>query len=327
MKGPEGYELLPQSYTGSHWRDEEKILTLQHGRTLAYTSVGDPDSQTVILSFHGGMSIGFVRTQDLAPTLVAKKVHFVALTLPGWGSTSSPRGQTSYASCVISDVVALLNHLYSDTTKLRIYVAGLVFGAFAAQILYHAPFDQFPLGRQIVAMFLRHPCSPKQYNLVEPSAVVTTSAPRAVFWYLELLMRFRLRSVDSAEHWIRKGSSKLSAAHKEKYVRWLADRGYTEAEYTRDLAERTVYSVSKTWQGLRMTREVMKWEWGTFDPASLDKEHASRPILIVSPRGSRMTQFLVESYKNVQAVYCNTVLDMSMWNSDGFWSKLLDNTE
>ncbi len=136
----------------------EKHLTLSDGRRLAYADIGDPTSSLVIVLYHGVFGVG--RAVRLSPALRELGVHFIAPTLPGWG-TSDPRPKDlPYPTCVTSDFTALINYLHPNDDNLRIYISGGSFGTVPAQIIYGASFDVFPLGRNIVGCLILSPFSP-----------------------------------------------------------------------------------------------------------------------------------------------------------------------
>ena len=132
--------------------DAEKLLALPDGRTLAYEHTGPPTGPSVIIFFSGTLSVGSASPARHHPALAS--AHYIAPTLPGYGNTSPPSKGVTYAATIAGDMRALLNDLYPDQGPVNLYIAGGSFGTVAAQMLYGAPFDTFPQGRNIRKMLL-----------------------------------------------------------------------------------------------------------------------------------------------------------------------------
>ncbi|KAF8441512.1 hypothetical protein L210DRAFT_3537393 [Boletus edulis BED1] len=96
---------------------KEHMLALQGGRTpLQETHPARPFSSTSIAPSRVGEASSVSRTKD---------THCIYPTLPGWGNTSPPLPSTSYVDCLMSDMTALLDHLYPERGRdIKLYVAG-----------------------------------------------------------------------------------------------------------------------------------------------------------------------------------------------------------
>ena len=134
------------------------LLTLDSDRVVAYDQDGDPRSNRVLLFFAGIFTIGSIKHSF--PVVKDQGLHHIAVTLPGWGDASPVPSSSTFAETIIGDITALFDHLYADTSNLQIYVVGGSFGSVPAQMIYGAPFDVFPLGRNIAGMMLLAPLSP-----------------------------------------------------------------------------------------------------------------------------------------------------------------------
>jgi len=329
-----GYEPLPQTDLElavtrtnpsklPHWRDKEKYLPRGDGRTLAYADDGNPQSSTVVLFFHNAFSVGHVSRLRKSPVLEAKDVHIVAPTLPGWGSTSPHSPSMTHASCLIGDTMALLTHLHPDPTHLKLYIVGIGFGSIPALTLYHSSFELFPLGRHIAAILLRSPVSPAMY--IEPKqrrAPLLMYLTSMIYWGRKLLFKRKMRSIEKAERGARKSINKLNQTDHEEYMQCISRHGMSEEEAVRELVEQSFYSVSKSWEGFRSTR-VLHSVWITTEPATLDEEHTARPILIATHRGRIGTQYLVENYKNIRAMYYRNEVEV-VFSLDEIWDTFLN---
>jgi len=330
-----GYEPLPQTDLElavtetspsklPHWRDKEKYLPRGDGRTLAYADDGNPKSSTVVLFFHHAFSVGHVSRLRKSAVLEAKDVHIVAPTLPGWGSTSPHFPSTTHASCLIGDTMALLTHLHPDSTDLKLYIVGTGFGTIPALVLYHSPFDLFPLGRHIAAILLRSPLSPAMYMQPKqrppPLTMYLTSM---IYWGMKLFMKRTLRSIEKAERGAHKWISQLHQTDREKYMQLISLHGMSEEEVVREIAELRSYSVSKSWEGFQSIRPLHSI-WITTEPATLDEEHTARPILIATQRGRQGIQYLVENYRNIRAMYYRNEAEMVVSKSDEIWDAFLN---
>ncbi|KAH9941069.1 hypothetical protein B0H21DRAFT_555697 [Amylocystis lapponica] len=311
------------------------LLPVCHGRTLAYTQSGNLSSPIVVVQFHSIFSVG--GTKQLNPSMrhihEERGVHLLAPTLPGWGDTSPPLRGTSFAACIIADVTALLEHLHKDVADLKLYLVGSKHGSIPAQILYGAPFDVFPFGRNIAAVLVTHPISPheshKQYTdsfnwitfmmFGAPSHILPSNL---VLRYYMRSLRRKLSTVDGALPLVLHMFGRMSAKEREILLGRMKKQGLTEDQVARQRAEAAVLSVKTSWAGYLAIPSVIRGDWG-FKPAALDKEHAGRPIMVICPKGSIMGQRLIESYENVQAIYCKGKDFAVVRGTSDIWNQFL----
>jgi hypothetical protein len=318
----------------------EKFLTLPDGRTLAYEDSGDASSPLIVLFFHGAFGVGYAPAA-LAPALVQKRAHYIAPTLAGWGNSSPHPSSLSYQAALAADITALITHLHPDTSDLRIYIGGGSFGSVPAQMLYGAPFDAFPLGRNIVQCIICAPSSPYKLHTDYAKAIswqhYMTVGPPARLIPFQLHMRaaawamsIQLSSVDKAEKFIR-GFLFDGAPPEERaaYARWRESRGQVEGELERRMAENVVKSISKTWSGFLEMPDVLHSDWG-FSPKLLDEEHtAERPIYIAASTedelGPDMANWLKANYKNSKLKWIPGKHLSTHFEMDNIFAEMLEN--
>ncbi|KAI0366124.1 hypothetical protein BV20DRAFT_1002877 [Pilatotrama ljubarskyi] len=313
----------------SAYEAKESSLSLPDGRTLAYSHSGPCDSDIFFIWFPGLFSVG--DTSNPAPPIQQRHAQNLSPTLPGWGNTSPPLPGKTFAETVVSDTHALLRHLrprYNPAT-LRIYVAGGSFGTVPTQMVFGAPYDAFPYGRQIAGMMLMAPFSPfreqaeyreglswRDWVSVGPLTQVVPG--RGVQRLVKVLLQGKTRDVPSAEAFLRKEFfGPMNEKERERYAVWRARRGVEEGYFERWMAAGMVKSVSKTWEGFLATADAMHSEWG-FRIRELDEEHASKPVVLALGKEDRsllgMGRWLSESYRNV------TVRELEGGHLAGAWS-------
>ena len=149
----------------------EQLLALPGGRTLAYEHAGNLTSSTVVIFF---LTVGDASRPN--SVLISKGVHFISPTLPGYGNTSPPSHNTTYAATIAHDTTTLLDHLHARASDLSLYIGGGSFGTVAAQMLYGAPFNTFLAGRYVKGLLLISPFPPFR-NDTEKGFVYTRSMP------------------------------------------------------------------------------------------------------------------------------------------------------
>ncbi|KAH9482832.1 hypothetical protein JR316_0004932 [Psilocybe cubensis] len=316
----------------------EKHIKLSDSRILAYSDNGNSSSSCVVIFFHGAFGVG--NATRLQPSLVEADVHFIAPTLPGWG-TSTPRDQTiPYHVSLASDITQLIQHLHPDESNLSIYIAGGSFGTVPAQILYGAPFDIFPLGRNIKGCMVLAPFSPfrlhKDYAKTMTTQNYMAVGPPTQFLPFHILprlssfyMRSKLKTIEDAEAFIRQNLfDNMKTEEKEAFRKWREEHGKQEGEVEREFAENMVRSVAKTWDGYLEIADVIHGDWG-FKPDGLDEERNRRPILIVGSEGDTMApdamaKWLAASYKNAHFRSINGGHLAALFHLDGLWKELLE---
>lgn len=289
------------------------LLTLDSGRVIAYEQDGNPQSDQVLLFFAGIFAIGSIR--HTFPVVKEKGLHHVAFTLPGWGDASPVPPSSTFSETLIGDITALFNHLYTDTSDLKIYVAGGSFGTVPAQIIYGASFDVFPLGRNVAGLMLLAPFSPfrvhkdyaKSLSWRDWISVGPPTRYLPIPSLLTLAMGSKFKSVDSAEQMLRQIMfDKMDEAEKEKFAAHCQKFGTTPDEYVKTWAKESVKSVENGWEGFKQCAVALHSDWGFAFP--LDGEHARGKVLIKVAKGdelgSGMGIYLSQNYANAELITC-----------------------
>ncbi|KAI0347353.1 alpha/beta-hydrolase [Trametopsis cervina] len=266
---------------------QEKSLDLGDGLTLAYEEIGYPSSSEVVIFFHGVLSVGMA--SEIPPAFEARHIHFIAPTLPGWGNSSPvPRG-VEYHDYLYRCIDALLRHLHPDKDDLRLYISGGSFGTVVSQIIYGAPYDKFPYGRQIVAMLLIAPFSPphhhKEFNkslsLSNWIAVGTPAKviPFKLFFRLGIVgLKTKVNTPEAAKKFINDYVFEhMKPNEMQAFVKWKHAKGLKDGEELDTLADGVYRSTRKTWAGLLGVSDVIHSNWGGYNPAQLDEEH-TKPV-------------------------------------------------
>ncbi|KAK0236187.1 Alpha/Beta hydrolase protein [Armillaria nabsnona] len=318
----------------------EKHLTLSDGRRLAYADIGDPTSSLVIVFYHGVFGVG--RAVRLSPALRELGVHFIAPTLPGWG-TSDPRPKDlPYPTCVTSDFTALINHLHPNDDNLRIYISGGSFGTVPAQIIYGASFDVFPLGRNIVGCLILSPFSPFKWdkgytkgmtwpNYISVGPPSQWSPFRIVPRMLAAALSSQMSTVEKAEVLLRKILfDKADETEREAFAKWRTQNGIAEGQLEREFAENARCSISASREGFVETSDDLHCDWG-FCPNQLDEEHSRRPLLIIASTsdelGPDMAKWLVSNYANSKLEWVQGGHIAALYEMDGIWKRFIEEVE
>ena len=289
------------------------LLTLNSGRVVAYEQDGDPQSNSVLLFFAGIFSIGSIRYSF--PIVKEKGLHHIAFTLPGWGDTSPVPPSSTFAQTLIGDITTLFDHLYTDTSNLKIYVAGGSFGSVPAQIIYGAPFDVFPLGRNVAGMMILAPFSPfrvhkdyaKSLSWRDWISVGPLTKYLPITSFISLAMGSKFKSVDSAEQMLRQLLfDKMDETEKEKLEVHCQKLDTTPDEFVKGWAQDSVKSVENGWEGFKQCAVALHSDWGFTLP--LDDEHARGKVLIKvassDELGSGMGKYLAQNYANAELMTC-----------------------
>jgi hypothetical protein len=199
------------------------LLTLDS--IIAYEQDGDPQSHHVLLFFAGIFAIGSIRYTF--PVVKEKGLHHVAFTLPGWGDSSPVPPSSTFARTILGDITALFDHLYTNTSNLKIYVAGGSFGTVPAQIIYGASFDVLPLGRNVAGMMLLASLSPFRVHKNYAKSLSWRDwigvSPLTIYVpipsLLSLVMGSKFGSVESSEQMLRQILfDRMDEAEKEKFT-------------------------------------------------------------------------------------------------------------
>lgn len=151
----------------------EKSLNLPDDRILAYSDIGEPSSSCLVIFFHGVFNVG--SASRLGQALFNKRVHYVAPTLLGWGKSSPRNKGVPYHAALAADITALIEHLHPQDPDLKIYLADGSYGTVPAQILYGAPFNVFPFGKQVLGCMLLAPISPLRLHKGHAKSMTTST--------------------------------------------------------------------------------------------------------------------------------------------------------
>ncbi|TWU72043.1 hypothetical protein ED733_001835 [Metarhizium rileyi] len=292
---------------------EEHILPLPGGRQLAYAHNGPSDARIVVIFFSGVLSVG--TAHDVPEPCRNIGVHWIAPTLAGNGNTSSRDSNVPYHVTLAKDIQALLSHIYPTDAYDQIYVAGGSYGTVPAQMLYGAPYGLFPPGRKIVGCVLLAGFSPfkhhKEYSKSLSWANWFSVGPPTQLVPFRLLQRAfslaissKLKTEDGATEFLRKTLlDMMDDDEKAVYAEWLKRKETTEDDFIIRMARGAV-ACCRNWDGFLEVSDVIHSDWG-FDPARLDEEHATKPVLVVSSDsdhiGGATNDWLVANYKGAIA--------------------------
>ncbi|KAK9761142.1 hypothetical protein K7432_014166 [Basidiobolus ranarum] len=292
---------------------EEHILQLPDGRQLAYAHNGPSDSRTVILFFSGVMSVG--TAHDVPQPCRELGVHWIAPTLAGNGNTSSRDNRVPYHVTLAKDMFALLSHLYPTGAYDQLCVAGGSYGTVHAQMIYGAPYELFPPGRKIVGCVLLAGFSPFKYHKNHAKSLSWSNwfavGPPTQFIPFRLLQRTfistigsKIKTEDGAKKFLRQTIFHMMDEDEKKvFTQWLERKQTTEDEFISQMARGAV-TYCKNWDGFLEVSDVIHSDWG-FEPARLDDEHSSKPMLVVSSAqdkiGGATNSWLVANYKGAKA--------------------------
>ncbi|KAF9469031.1 Alpha/Beta hydrolase protein [Collybia nuda] len=316
---------------------QEYTLELPGGRTLSYARNGSPSSSTLVIFFHGVFGVG--DAANPSAVLTAKKVHFVAPTLPGWGNSSPVPGTVPYHIGLAADMAALIKHLYPDDSNLKLYVGGGSYGTIPAQMLYGASFDIFPPGRYLAGCLVLAPFSPLRYHKGYSKTMTTSNyisiGPPSQIIPFRLLQRLivvgiggKLKTEEKAEKFIRETLfDNMEEEELAAFKKWRETQGRAEGEVERNMAKNVVKSVSKTWEGFMQVADVAHSDWG-FRPDTLDDDHVKRPIFVVASAGDTlapddMARWLVATYKNAVLKSITGGHLASLFHLEEIWSEFL----
>lgn len=284
----------------------EHILPLDNGRQLSFTRNGPSNARTVILFFSGLFSVG--SSYDVAEPCRAIGAQSVAPTLPGMGHSSTRRADMSYHESLARDMNALLAHLYPRDDYDALYVAGGSYGTVPAQMLFGASYSIFPAGRKIVGCVLLAGFSPLKYHTDYQSSLTWANwfsvgpPSRLPFRILQRIFKSaigpKLATQQGAETLLRQLLfNDMDAEERSIFDAWLLRKGESEHDLLVRMARGAVAS-SENWDGFMEVSDVLHSDWG-FDYATLDDEHTSKPVLIVTSArdkiGGRMNMWLADA--------------------------------
>ncbi|TFK55821.1 hypothetical protein OE88DRAFT_1652310 [Heliocybe sulcata] len=314
-----------------------RTLDVSDGCTIEYADNGNPASNTVVLFLTG--AFGIADASDASPALRERDIHFISMTFPGWGRTSAASVAEEVPSQLLKQVTALIDHLHPASSleaELKLYVAGGSPGTVAAQVLYGASYDVFPLGRHIKGMLLLSPFYPFKYHTTYYRSLswedymaigppVHYIAFKLAFRLFKLLLGRGMNIVEGAERLARKGLfERMKDEERAAYANWRAKRGMQEGNLERKFAGNVVRSVEKTWEGFMQVSDILRCDWG-FNPETLDAHHKSRAVLVValSEEGKGMVNYVARIYDGrVKLLQGGHIV--SLFHLDEIWAEFLD---
>lgn len=315
----------------------EHLLSLPDGGTLAYAQAGNPQSSDVVIFFHGVFGVGSIKR--VSPVL--ENLLLLNPTLPGWGESSPVPPNVPYHTYLYQAISHLISSVLPDTSQLRLYLAGGSFGTVVAQIIYGAPYDQFPLGRHIAGLLLLAPFSPphahKEFSqcLTLPNYLMIGSPARYMPFNLvarlgKLMFQSKVDTRRHAEAFIKDFAfTKMTPKEREACERWKAAKGVKDGDEVKELADGVYRSVRNTWEGFMRVPQVFQSDWGGYSPANLDEEH-SKPVLIVVTQGDwetkRMGEWLGTQLKDAHVRYEEGGHIATMFVMDDIWADFISRT-
>ncbi|EKM59404.1 uncharacterized protein PHACADRAFT_249870 [Phanerochaete carnosa HHB-10118-sp] len=315
----------------------EHALLLPEGRTIAYSTAGDASSTDVVIFFHGVFGVG--AAPALLPlALVERKVHYVAPTLPGWGNTSPTASDVPFHEQLYKDTSALIQHLHPHAEDLRLYISGGSFGSVAAQILYGATYEKFPLGRRIQGMLLLAPFTPCRVHKEYASCLSWQSwfaiGPPSRIVPGNLIMRiassFMKRKLDTPEHaeeFMRAFVFKnMTDPERELYEKWKVEKGIKDGEEVKQLADGVYRSVQRSWEGFKAVPDIFHSDWGGYSPAALGDENSKPVVLFLTKEDKetkKMGEWLASNLKNSKVRYGEGGHIGSLFVMDDIWADFM----
>lgn len=304
----------------------DQRLTLADGRKLAYAHAGNIASSDIVISFHGMLSIGEITASPQGPSVfTVNGAHMLAPTLPGWGETSPPAKSQSYHECLYHDVSSLIDYLHPGwrvaNPPLRLFLIGVVWGSVAAQVLYGASCEQFPLGRHIAGLLLISPISPphvhKEFDkCLSWDNYFSFSSYAHIFplkYHHRLIGSFVHRTVatpDRALQQVRDAqANNMSSVQREAIQQRSKLQGTSVDELQERVATKMYRSVHTTMEGFNMMPRVIRSDWGGYDPRTADRNRRI-PVLIVVVDNDKehrlMGDWLVKNMENATRRYVDT---------------------
>jgi Alpha/beta hydrolase family len=315
--------------------DEERILHLPGGRQLAYAHNGPQASRIVVIFFSGLMSVG--SASDVPRPCRELGVHWITPTLPGMGNSSIRDVTEPYNVALSRDITALLLHLYPDNAFDVIYLAGGSYGSVQAQMLYGAPYELFPPGRRIAGCVLIAGFSPFKYDTnyaktlnwqnwisIGPLSQIPFHPLQRLF---STVVASKVKSLDGARDFLRQTLlSKMGEDEKATFAHWLENNEKTEFEFLDQMAKGAI-KCCKRWDGFMEVADVIHSDWG-FEPATLDDEHATKPVLIVGSEndhlGGSNNDWIVANYRSSSLKIVPGGHISSIFYMDEIWQEMIN---
>ena len=205
-----------------------------------------------------------------------------------------------------------------------------------AQMLYGAPYEVFPLGRQIAGLLLLAPFSPphvhKGYTkCLSWANYIAIGPPSRYLPTLKLgkiMLQNKVNTLEKATAFIHEfGFKKMTPKEREVYERHKEMRGMEDGELERSIGEGTFKSVANGWDGFLAVADVFHSGWGGYDPTSLDDEHAKPVVLVMNheDRDNRlMGEWLLKNMRNAHGRFEEGGHMASIFVMDDIWEDFLN---
>lgn len=333
-------QLVINTMAEIDWYDKEKgaeehILSLDHGRQLAYAVNGPPQSRVVVLFFFGLMGVGNAKYVPQPCRDIGAR--WIAVTLPGMGNSSTRPAGEAYHISLARDVTALLSHLYPTGDFDKLYISGGSYGAVPAQMMYGASYEHFPAGRKIAGCMLLAGFSPFRYHRTYAQSLswqnwISVGPPsqlpfRPFQRLVSVMIASKLQTLEGAKQFLHQTTfSHMDEEEKPIFAEWLEKKGRTEDEFSEDMATGAIRAC-RNWDGFMEVSDVIHSDWG-FEPAKLDEEHASKPMLVVESQndhlGSSTSGWIAENYRSARLKTIPGGHISALYYLDDLWSELIE---
>lgn len=316
--------------------EQEHILELSGGRQLAYAHNGPSTSRTIVIFFSGLMSVG--NAPDVPEPCRELNAHWIAPTLPGMGNSSIRDRPDPYHVALARDMTALLSHLYPTGAFDTIYLSGGSYGTVQAQMLYGAPYELFPPGRKIAGCILLAGFSPFKYDkgysktlnwqnwfsVGPPSQIVPFHLLQRL---VSTIIASKFKTLEGGKDWLRHFLfDKMDEDEKRAFAKYLEKSGRSETDFVEQWARGSI-RCAQNWDGFMEVSDVIHSDWG-FNPATLDDEHAAKPILVVGSEsddlGGSTNAWLVANYRSAKFKAIPGGHISSVYYLDEIWRDMID---
>jgi hypothetical protein len=310
---------------------ETHILPLIAGRQLSYAHNGHASSRKVALFFTG--VFGVAKADTLLAAVESERIHYIAVTPPGWGASSPRPAGVEYAANLIESITALLDALHPAGVD-ALYVAGGSFGTVPAQMLYGN--DGWKYAPALAGCMLLAGFSPFRYHAGYAACLswpnwLSVGAPALLPAHaLQRLMRAvlarKFASVSGTKGFLESTLFAHPDADEDALMAaWLAKHHRTRDQFISDMAAGVHASVARTWDGFMEVADVIHSDWG-FDPATL-KNTPVVPVLVVTGEqdaiGGAMNAWIVKTYPHATARTTKGGHIGALFVMDELWSEFL----
>jgi hypothetical protein len=311
----------------------EHAIQLPDGRQLVYAENGNPNSKIVVLFFSGYLSVGTVF--NIPEPLRELDVHYIAPTLPGNAEASAIK-DVPYNVGICQDATEILAKHHPLGTIEKLYIGGGSYGTVPAQMLYGAPYDLFPYGRNISGLLLLAGFSPFSLhngygksmtwqNWISVGPFSQWFPWRIVPRLMKTVISSKMKDVASAKKFMHEFMiSHMDDDEKKTLEGWLSKISLTEDQWIEKMAVGAV-RCSQNWDGFLEGSDVLHSSFG-FVPKELDKDH-QHPVLIIGSDkdelGQEMNKWLKENYANsaIKTIHGGHIA--ATFHIDEIWKEML----